>query len=162
VKSVGCCEVDRGSYSLRHHMGIFSRHFSGLSGLSDSDGVGCRSFRRSGHHIRDTRAWSVAGMWTGAATSYGRCCLALVLGVGESRVIPPAARSSVSGTSKRARSCRAFLIAEAHAPVRRLDGVGALVLQFGCGHRSILHRRPGVVMAIVWFAFYVARNWLDG
>src|SRR5712664_3304654 len=64
-KSVGCCEVDRGKLqSFAYRYGVYFLGISlDLSGLSDSDGVACRSFRRSCHHIRYARTlvrcWNV-------------------------------------------------------------------------------------------------------
>ena len=101
--------------------------------------------------------WSVAGMWTGAATSYGSLFASrLVLGVGESASYPAGGKIIREWAPQSERGLAAALLnCGAHAGLCVGSMVvGALVLQFGWRESFYFTGALGVVMAIVWFAFY--------
>jgi len=101
--------------------------------------------------------WSLAGIWTGAATTYGSLFASrLVLGIGESASYPAGGKiiREWAPTGERGLAA-AFLNCGAHAGL--CVGsivVGALILQFGWRESFYITGGLGVVLAIAWFALY--------
>ena len=101
--------------------------------------------------------WSLAGIWTGAATSYSSLFASrLVLGIGESASYPAGGKIIREWAPQGERGvAAAFLNSGAHAGLCVGSMlVGALILQFGWRESFYITGALGVVMAIAWFAFY--------
>src|ERR1700744_3698309 len=101
--------------------------------------------------------WSLAGIWTGAATSYGSLFASrLILGVGESASYPAGGKiiREWSPASERG-VASAFLNSGAHAGLCVGSVVvGALILQFGWRQSFYITGALGMALALAWFAFY--------
>jgi sugar phosphate permease len=101
--------------------------------------------------------WSLAGIWTGAATSYGSLFASrLILGVGESASYPAGGKiiREWSPASERG-VASAFLNSGAHAGLCVGSVVvGALILQFGWRESFYVTGALGMALALAWFAFY--------
>lgn len=101
--------------------------------------------------------WSVAGIWTGAATSYGSLFASrLVLGIGESASYPAGGKiiREWSPASERG-IASAFLNSGAHAGLCVGSVVvGALILQFGWRESFYITGALGMALALAWFVFY--------
>jgi ACS family glucarate transporter-like MFS transporter len=101
--------------------------------------------------------WSIAGIWTGAATSYGSLFASrLVLGIGESASYPAGGKIIREWAPRGERGlAAAFLNSGAHGGLCVGSVVvGALILQFGWRESFYITGALGVVMAIAWFALY--------
>jgi sugar phosphate permease len=101
--------------------------------------------------------WSLAGIWTGAATSYGSLFASrLILGVGESASYPAGGKiiREWSPASERGVAA-AFLNSGAHAGLCVGSVVvGALILQFGWRESFYITGALGMALALAWFALY--------
>jgi ACS family glucarate transporter-like MFS transporter len=101
--------------------------------------------------------WSVAGIWTGAAASYGSLFASrLILGIGESASYPVGGKiiREWSPASERG-VASAFLNSGAHAGLCVGSVVvGALILQFGWRESFYITGALGMALALAWFAFY--------
>jgi MFS family permease len=121
--------------------------------------MGLLSDRFGGRAITYTTLglWSLAGIWTGAATSYGSLFASrLVLGIGESASYPAGGKiiREWAPQGERGRAA-AFLNCGAHGGLCVGSVVvGALILQFGWRESFYITGVLGVVLAIAWFAFY--------
>jgi MFS family permease len=101
--------------------------------------------------------WSLAGIWTGAATSYGSLFASrLMLGIGESASYPAGGKIIREWAPQGERGiASAFLNCGAHGGLCVGSVlVGALILQFGWRESFYITGAIGVVMAIAWFALY--------
>lgn len=101
--------------------------------------------------------WSLAGIWTGFATTYGSLFASrLVLGVGKSasypaggKIIREWAPESERGTAS------AFLNCGAHAGLCFGSVVvGSLIVAFGWRKSFYITGAAGVVLAVLWFLLY--------
>ncbi len=101
--------------------------------------------------------WSLAGIWTGAATSYGSLFASrLILGIGESASYPAGGKiiREWSPASERGMAS-AFLNSGAHAGLCVGSVVvGALILQFGWRESFYITGALGMALALAWFVFY--------
>lgn len=101
--------------------------------------------------------WSLAGIWTGLATSYASLFASrLVLGVGEAAAYPAGATAIRDWAPAQERGiASAFLNCGAHAGL--CVGsilVGALIANFGWRESFYITGGLGLALAITWFAFY--------
>jgi ACS family D-galactonate transporter-like MFS transporter len=101
--------------------------------------------------------WSLAGIWTGAAMSYGSLFASrLILGIGESASYPAGGKiiREWSPASERG-VASAFLNSGAHAGLCVGSVVvGALILQLGWRESFYITGALGMALALAWFALY--------
>lgn len=101
--------------------------------------------------------WSLAGIWTGAAASYGSLFASrLILGIGESASYPVGGKiiREWSPASERGMAS-AFLNCGAHAGLCIGSVVvGALIVQFGWRESFYITGALGIALALAWFVFY--------
>lgn len=101
--------------------------------------------------------WSLAGIWTGFSTTYSSLFASrLVLGIGESASYPAGGKIIREWAPAGERGlAAAFLNCGAHAGLCVGSVVvGALIVQFGWRESFYITGALGVVLAVVWFAFY--------
>jgi ACS family glucarate transporter-like MFS transporter len=101
--------------------------------------------------------WSLAGIWTGLSATYGSLFASrLVLGIGESASYPAGGKIIREWAPEGERGlAAAFLNCGAHAGLCVGSVmVGALIVQFGWRESFYITGAFGVVLAVVWFAFY--------
>ncbi|RZN17964.1 MFS transporter [Bradyrhizobium sp. Leo121] len=101
--------------------------------------------------------WSLAGIWTGLATTYSSLFASrLVLGVGESASYPAGGKIIREWAPEGERGiASAFLNCGAHAGLCVGSVVvGSLIVAFGWRESFYITGAAGVVLALLWFALY--------
>ncbi|WP_249780780.1 MFS transporter [Bradyrhizobium sp. dw_78] len=101
--------------------------------------------------------WSLAGIWTGTAASYGSLFASrLVLGIGESASYPAGGKIIREWAPGGERGiAAAFLNSGAHAGLCVGSVVvGALILQFGWRESFYVTGALGLTLALAWLVFY--------
>ncbi len=101
--------------------------------------------------------WSLAGIWTGLSTTYTSLFASrLLLGIGESASYPAGGKIIREWAPESERGlASAFLNSGAHAGLCIGSVVvGALIAGYGWRESFYITGAAGVVLAIVWFAFY--------
>jgi MFS family permease len=101
--------------------------------------------------------WSLAGIWTGLATSYSSLFASrLVLGVGESASYPVGGKIIREWAPEGERGvAAAFLNCGAHAGL--CFGslvVGSLIVEFGWRESFYITGAAGLVLALLWYVLY--------
>nr|WP_249792648.1 MFS transporter [Bradyrhizobium sp. BRP22] len=101
--------------------------------------------------------WSLAGIWTGLATTYSSLFASrLVLGIGESASYPAGGKIIREWAPESERGiASAFLNCGAHAGLCVGSVVvGSLIVAFGWRESFYITGAAGVVLALLWFALY--------
>ncbi|RJF64966.1 MFS transporter [Rhodopseudomonas palustris] len=110
--------------------------------------------------------WSLAGIWTGLASTYSSLFASrLVLGIGESASYPAGGKIIREWAPESERGlASAFLNSGAHAGLCVGSVVvGTLIVSFGWRESFYITGAFGLVLALVWFLFYrrpEAASWL--
>ena len=101
--------------------------------------------------------WSLAGIWTGLATTYSSLFASrLVLGIGESASYPAGGKIIREWAPESERGiASAFLNCGAHAGLCVGSVVvGSLIVTFGWRESFYITGAAGLVLALLWFMFY--------